>query len=138
MNRRRILLTIALIIGAFTLIVSTLKKEPMADGKTISQWLEILGDGHSDKRELAAAAILKIGTNAIPWMLHEIKQGNSPAKLWLQEQTERQSLIKFTFEDKDKHREHAEAAFEILGEAAASAIPALMKLMEKEHNLWEY
>lgn len=131
MNRRRILLAIALVVGTIVLLVATLPQEPTADGKTISQWLETLGDGHSVQRE-TAAAIEKIGTNALPWMLREIRRGNSPAKLWWQEQAERQSLLKFTFADEDKHREHAVAAFEILGDAAAPAIPALMRLLEKE------
>lgn len=132
MNRHRILLAIALMIGATALIVPRLRREPVADGKPISYWLENLGYYDADDPNEAAMALRKIGTNALPRMLAEIKRNKSKTKEWLENQLTRQSLVKFKFEDEGEHRGHAEVAFEILGSAAAPAIPDLMRVLAAE------
>jgi len=130
MNRRGILILVALMCGLVILKLATSRREPIADGKPISYWLENLGDFDSDEPNAAAMALQKIGTNALPWMLREIRREKSKTKQWLEDQLEKQSLIKFKFENQDEHRGHAEIAFEILGPTAAPAIPDLMQLLE--------
>lgn len=120
-------------IGTAALIVLAWQREPMADGKAITYWLENLGDYDSAEPNPAAIALQKVGTNALPWMLWEIKLGKSQTRLWFEWQISRQPLVKFQFEDEDTHRNHAVTAFEILGDVAAPAIPELIHLLEAEH-----
>lgn len=133
MNRRRIILTIILMIGMAVLIIPTWRREPVADGKSITYWLENLGDYDPDEPNAAAIALGKIGTNALPWMIREMKCEKSKMRRWIEWQIKRQPLVKFQFADEDEHRNHAATAFEILGNVAAPAIPELIHLLETEH-----
>jgi HEAT repeat protein len=133
MKRRRILLMITLLSSVVILMLGISRREPAADGRSVTHWLENLEDYDSDEPNAAAIALRKIGTNALPWMVQEMKREKSKTRRWIESQIKRQSLVKFRFADEDAHRNHAATAFEILGDVAAPAIPELIRLLEAEH-----
>lgn len=102
--------------------------EPLYEGKPISAWTdELLTLSHigkaTDKRRAAVRAIRSIGTNALPWLLAEMRQVPS-----LGEETNCASQP----DDRHLHQARARFGFWALGEAGAPAIPQLLQLLEKK------
>lgn len=137
----RYLLTVAVLSASLVSAVIFLQAnqapaEPSYEGKLLSEWIDELIA--RDKEYLGlidseqAKAIRKIGSNALPWLLHEIRAGYGPWKLdhKVNRLLEKQSFTGFRFSDAMTRKKRAICGFRSLGPLAASAIPDLLSLAE--------
>src|SRR5262249_56685440 len=78
MKRRRILLLLALAAvtaAGFTVCWPRGPKEPVYQGKLLSQWLQVPLENRSNQEvEQAVRAVKAIGTNALPSLLYEFSR----------------------------------------------------------------
>jgi len=133
------------LIGVLALAVSVasltfglvLRKEPHFQGRSLTQWLV---DRPKYKNPFivrpaplsveARRAVKAIGTNAIPILLEMIQARDSAFKTWLTSAFNRQRIIGFRLQPATEQRAMAFAGFEILGEEAKAAAPALASLIK--------
>ena len=114
-----------------------LRKEPQFQGRTLTQWLV---DRPKYENPFivrpaplsveAQQAVKAIGTNAIPILLEMIQARDSAFKTWLASALNRQRIIGFRLLPATEQRAMAFGGFEILGEEARAAAPALSSLIK--------
>jgi HEAT repeat protein len=137
MNRRRIIMisiTVLLLSGITFHYHST--RAPIHDGKTFTQWLEEYAATQQDRSDgiinkarsqKASQAIRSFGTNGIPTLLKLLAAKDSSGI-----QSFTALLTKWGMRSSDSPAKHkwmmAVEGFEVLGETAKSAAPALMRL----------
>lgn len=127
-NRLWILGLIAAAIIAAGLVASRRAKEsgePSYQGKTITVWLQEASRS-ADDRELTMRAVREMGTNALPFLLREIAQTESPTTSRASATVRGVSALQFTTAA-DRTRA-ALLGFEALGPVASPAIPALIEM----------
>jgi hypothetical protein len=86
--------------------------------------------GECDPDTRPAQAVRAIGTNAIPWLLHELRAEGGTLKWRFNQLLGRQTFVKFRFMDADTRLRRACMGFAALGPIAEPAIPTLLKLVE--------
>jgi len=129
-------LVVLIIIFISIVIIKLLPSgEPRYHDRTLTQWLD-----DRTKRQNpflthpaplsaeAQQAIKSIGTNAVPILLEMVQAKDSAFKTRLNSALNRQRFIKFSSRPAVEQRAMAFAGFEILGENANSAAPALASL----------
>lgn len=122
-----------LAIVLIALLVWVLPGEPRSNGKTLSQWLDVLAkEGDDNARAEAQAAVREIGTNALPWLLPMMRAEEFPVKSMLRDMVNRQSLVDLYWKTPPSPKSRAIAGFGALGELAAPAIPGLVRLFTDE------
>ena len=108
--------------------------EPVYEGKWLSEWLVEYqrgipapeNDGDSQLLARAEEAIRQIGTNALPWLLHELSA---------KEATHGDALpANFSSGEAIKRRCLATIAFPILGSSAKTATPKLVELLNDKQT----
>jgi hypothetical protein len=138
LNRRRllVLLTVWLVVGLAALVWHG-PSEPRYQGTSLSQWLRLYRpfDRGASAHSQEADAVRHIGTNALPFLVSWMEDvGSLPP--W------KERLLRYAWnrhlpgneillETLAKHEllaERAASGFEILGEAAAPAIPELVRV----------
>src|SRR6266536_4295309 len=144
MKRRRVMLIVAgvLVAVVVAILVWPGEREPVYQGKRLSEWLELyLNTGKS--RE-PSVAVRHIGTNAVPWLLEWLEHNDLPNwKLGFLGSAEKlpravrdssvfRKAIRFVI--KRPSNVAAINGFEILGTDARSAIPALTRMMNDSMN----
>ncbi len=135
-HRRK--LRVALVLGGVTLAAFVWSKaasylgEPRYAGRRLSEWVSELWD-ESNVTPSSAQAIQTIGTNAIPWLLEELRaNGSWPERFNV-------AIYKLKFIDYNRYRlstpherrVRAQVAFWILGTNAQPAVPELVRLVER-------
>jgi hypothetical protein len=99
--------------------------EPAFQNKMLSEWVSLYSQSHSD-RAWASSAVRAIGTNALPFLLSELKQTETPALGRAKRKVqERVTILLTTGADRARL---ALAGFEILGTNAIPVIPDLIEL----------
>jgi hypothetical protein len=138
----RIVLTGAVVVAAFVLVWPRGEREPVYQGKKLSEWtrgvwrLATDEPGFLERKQ----AVLQIGTNALPFLVKWIGEGSEPAvgkldgiisrlnpgaqRLW----------IRFRYRKLERASD-AVAAFAMLGADGRSAIPELRDLARSRTNL---
>jgi hypothetical protein len=123
-------------LGGLALWEAASHREPAFSGKRLSVWLDELArldfQKRADTNSVQVKAVRAIGTNAIPWLLADLRAKRNPWEWRLNQLLGKQHLINFRFSDIDKRRSRATFGFEALGEAAAPAIPALLGMVEDQ------
>ena len=108
--------------------------EPTHEGKRLSAWLDELSamtfPRECDPDTKPAQAVRAMGTNAIPWLLHELSAEGGALKWRLNRLLGHQKFIKYRFEDSNTRLRRACMGFAALGPMAEPAIPSLLKLVE--------
>jgi HEAT repeat protein len=108
--------------------------EPLYKGKSLSAWLTdrekslpgLHRKGDQQKVLLAEEAVREIGTNGLPWLLHELSA---------REKTRGDDLpTNFTSGEAINRRWRAMEAFSILGSSARSATPRLVELLDDKQT----
>ncbi|HEX7861968.1 MAG TPA: hypothetical protein VF773_16655 [Verrucomicrobiae bacterium] len=119
------------IVWKFTVI-----PEPAFQQKSLSQWLDELRTAalpqgyHSNMPPVRA--IHAIGTNSIPWLMHELHQADKDTlRSSINSLLDKQSLIKARFLDSHTRIVRATFCFQILGPIAEPAIPELLASVER-------
>ena len=140
MNRPRlkIILFCAVLAGSFfALLCST--REPMADGRTLSEWLR-LGTEYQVPARMDAAdsfawrseitnAVLKIGPQAIPVLLEKLKAEDAAWKFKFYNSWTEQFLPYRWLRAARYREDEAYFGFSCLGTQAVTAIPELTKML---------
>ena len=76
MNKRRKLglgIVVGLVTATAAAFVALRPREPVYEGKTLSDWLKILGHATGTTQIRAGTAILEMGTNALPALLEMLR-----------------------------------------------------------------
>src|SRR5688500_9973739 len=100
-QKRRLIIASGLILALFALIVVTNQgpAEPAHGGKKLSAWLDELSamtfPRECDPDTKPAQAVRAIGTNALPWLLHELRAEESTLKWRVDQLLKRQTFIRF-------------------------------------------
>ncbi len=135
-NRRRILIAPLLVpvlcaLGWLALLLDK-SGEPAYEGKKLSAWLRDIDYGQPQaKHEKAGEAIRRMGTNTLPFLLHDLDVARqSRLKEYLIQLARKQSLFKLNWSDADERSRQATWAFTALGPAGSPAIPELLRLEE--------
>lgn len=135
-QKRRLMIAggLALAVVAVIVVTSGGPTEPAHDGKRLSAWLDELSampfPGECDPNTRPAQAVRAIGTNAIPWLLHELRADGGTLKWRINQLLGHQTFIKFRFTDPHTRLRRACMGFAALGPIAEPAIPTLLKLVE--------
>ena len=103
-------------------------------GRKLSEWLDEIRTldymKRADPTTPQVQAVRAMGTNAIPWLLHQFRPSSSAWHWKANQQLNRQKIIKFRFPDINQRLQRAATGFRALGELGESAIPALMDRVE--------
>jgi HEAT repeat protein len=132
--RRRILigLAFALIGSGLAIVLIIGPAEPSHQGKPLSFWLEEIGDNKPEtNRDDARQAIRAIGTNAIPWLIADLRLDEPKWKRVLMQWMLKQPLVKVNYRTPDARSSQAAWAFQALGAIARPAIPELVKMLDR-------
>lgn len=112
---------------------------PMVDGKSLNFWLDEYSDtlitggggGALERHEKSEAAIRKLGTNAIPQLLHMLQERDGKVTTKLLELLGKQRLIRISYKPAWVRNYEAELGFRSLGADAKPAVPALLDIYER-------
>ena len=118
---------------AVSLVLFNWEREPSYEGRQLSGWLAF-AKGTPDQQLQAQAAITKIGTNGIPFLLKWIE--HRPSNWSWKDRVSRLRKGRFyrwipawaKGETEDDRADAAPAAFRVLGPTAVAAIPQLMTI----------
>ena len=125
-------LLFSVLVGVVILVV--MRSEPSYQGKKLTAWIDDLSKSNSwqqwDTNTAPAKAIRAIGTNAIPWLLRDIRHPVHPMEYRLNALLNKQHLVKYRFPDMNARLRRASLGFQALGTIAKPAIPDLEKLIE--------
>jgi hypothetical protein len=139
MRKRKLRLALAILllaaIGGLTWLVISKQSEPLYQGKHLSAWLDELyspnrfatGNDNSKLEE----AVRQIGTNGIPTLLRMLRAHDSKFKHKLIELAQEQHLVKINFVDARQRNIEAAIGFNILGQCASNAVPALIQIYQE-------
>jgi hypothetical protein len=118
------------------LFVASRDGQPRYAGKRLSTWLDELAPLHSDEaargdpRSAQSQAVRAIGTNALPWLLGEMRAEEMRLNGWINWALDKQPVFKFRLPDIDYRLRRATIGFQLLGEMAEPAIPDLLSLVD--------
>lgn len=114
---------------------ATPEPEPVYQGKPLSAWLEFYDPANPNKSNaqmgVAQAAIIQIGTNAIPALLQMLRTPDLPWKNRLFALAQKQHFIKIKYIEPFRTYEMAAMGLEVLGPRATDAVPELMKIFDQ-------
>jgi len=133
MRRNPLIGVVLIAIGiAAVLVWAPGPSEPLHQDKPLSFWLGEIGYNQQEmRREEARKAIRSIGTNAIPWLLADLRQDEPKWKRLLKEWITRQSFLNVKYRSADARSSEAAWAFKALGPSGRSAIPELVQLLDR-------
>ena len=125
MNKRRVLiLSIALTAVACAIVFSTMeRREPVYQGRRLSQWLDDFDGSGSPKEAVAKDAIRQMGTQALPALVGLLGRTDVPFKRTLASWLGRQSLVQIRFTWAEARRAQAARGIAVIGPAAVPAPP---------------
>ena len=119
-----------LLIGLwFVLLLLSFGREPTAQGRTLSQWLEALDNPTAVTNVQTITALRVMGGKAAVRLVPMLDASDSPLTLRLVELARNQSLVRIRFAPAPVRQRRAERAFEIMGDQAVAAAPALVSLL---------
>ena len=114
-----IFVAIVVVIALFTSSCGSRSRQPVYNGRTLSEWASDINPGNPEAtRDQAKQAIRQIGTNAIPFLLEELRAFS---------EINRANFNPFEWQDR---RNNIYNAFAALGPIAEPAIPSLTDLMD--------
>ncbi len=126
---RKPLIALAVVVAVLALVAYvTRPREPVYEGKRLSEWVEFVKSSDTKERGLGAAAIKAMGTNALPVFMEMLDAKDSKLELWLQRLTARQNVIPWEMETARDEVVNGLIGLEILGESARPALPKLKEL----------
>jgi hypothetical protein len=124
-KRRSILIaTLAVILGGliWEALQERRESEPVYKGKPLSQWL----DGSGNQRSISSTGVSEVmqgvGTNAIPWLLHEASAHDSWPKILMIKLLRRQSLLRVHFVSAADRELRARRGLTALGPSGGLAV----------------
>jgi hypothetical protein len=134
-SRRRILLLVLLgTTACWGVFLALRPREPRYHGTPYTDWLQIAAQPADkvspEQARLTQAALLAIGTNALPTLLRMLRYEKSPLRTWLELQL-RYRLGWSPGRPRLNYAEMATGGFRVLGSDARGAIPELVAMLNK-------
>ncbi len=126
-----VLLAVIATVAAFIVLRP---REPMYQGKRLSEWLVEWDTFNLDTNAPTAEAIRQMGTNTLPHLIRLLRVKDSALKRKLTELLEKQTLVQIDFKSAEYWRGQGMAGFHMLGNLASPAIPELSKLLNDQDN----
>ncbi|MEI6392580.1 MAG: HEAT repeat domain-containing protein [Verrucomicrobiota bacterium] len=103
--------------------------EPTSDGRTLTQWMAKLGSADGDENAHAFAAIERIGTNGVPFILPRLGARDSALQFQLLALVQRAPFLDLRFSTPSERRQKATVALILAGEEAMrKSMPDLIRL----------
>jgi hypothetical protein len=143
---RRILLVVVTC-GVLAVVVGLLwpgEREPVYQGKKLSEWLEAGASKYDDapEEQLARIAVKQMGTNALPYLMEAIAYEPSALKRKLIQAvksgqarpTRVGTFIIRKLTAGDRHAEFAEYGFRVLGATASPVVPELARRLNNTNG----
>ncbi len=108
-------------------------REPVYQGKTLTEWLEVYNTGGQTETNYAKTreAVEHVGTNAIPTLLRMLRKTDSRLKMKWYEFVYWQRVFKIKVIYASWRNQEAAMGFRILGGRARAAVPGLIKIYEE-------
>ena len=132
MKRWQVIVGCILAAVAIVVVTCTLSpREPVYQGKTLSQWLIEAGSGSWPRQSLVPAdeAIRQIGTNGFPMIATLLRSHDSALKCKLMALYYKQSFIRIKITTQYDRHLYAFAACEALGSEAKALVPEVAKAL---------
>ena len=141
-NKRRILLSITLLIAAVGFVswlILSQPGEPVYHGKPLSYWCDQYAENYAPVPNMAPVkqaeiAIRTIGTNGVPTLLRLLKAKDSKFKTKFIQFAQKQHVITVKWEPASLKNGQALVGFSILGPLGKSAVPALLEIYNEHRN----
>jgi hypothetical protein len=148
MRKRGILVAVGLLtavcLGVAIIAARPRNTGPVYQGRSLYTWLKIysqVGLPHPNQKEVGEAsnAVKQIGTNALPWLLEQIRKNGEGDLFWWQFDRAAAALPRptwrFLFRLRQATRiELASEGFKLLGTNAAPALPALRVIIDNTNT----
>jgi hypothetical protein len=106
--------------------------EPSYAGVSLGIWCERICDSREGQAE-AMKAVHNIGSNAVPWLLNEMRSSERTIRSRANELLARQSVVKWRFEKPSTSWSTAMCGFVALGGEGRKAIPELESMVTEEN-----
>ncbi len=131
MNKKRVLLPLALFLGILGLVVwlGRVQQGPVYEGKTVREWMGELEHWDGDTNNAAYVVFEKMGTNAVPVLVETIQTGVPEWKRTIEDLSRRQSLIHLPFGELSDQALGAARALYAMGTNAMPAFPELTNML---------
>ena len=127
-GRRHIIICIAAILFAVAWLAKQ-PREPMCDGRSLTQWMEALGSANEDAEAHAFAAIERIGTNGLPFILPRLATRDSAWQFQVLALVQRAPFLQIHFTAPNERRQQAKIALILSGgESMQASISDLGRL----------
>ena len=111
------------------LLLLSFTREPTAQGRTLSQWLETLDNPSAATNVQTITALRVMGAKAAVRLVPMLDAHDSPLTLRLVELARKQSLVQVRFMPAAVRQQRAVIAFELMRDEAVAAAPALVSLL---------
>jgi hypothetical protein len=133
MKRRRVLylVAVAAMLAAAFLVWPSGPKEPVYQGKPLTQWIDEAADvGIFEQTDYTHDAMRTFGTNAVPFLLNEFTRPTSRWRGRLCAWGNRQSFFKIHFRTDEARVRLAGRGLMLLETNAASALPVVARYLD--------
>ncbi|PYK97465.1 MAG: hypothetical protein DME19_16230 [Verrucomicrobia bacterium] len=132
MKRNRAIAVVALLAVLImgTAFLALRPREPVYQGKPLSEWIDRLGVGTDEQIQVAEEAVRRIGTNGLPALIRMIDSEDSWLKKKIMQLAQKQSLLSVPLVSGRIDQFRAVNAFHVLGAEAKPASSDLLKLVE--------
>jgi len=135
-----VFILLAVVLSAFVWqMLRPRENEPVYQGKTLSQWLDAWDQGGPSHPDAAIEAVRKMGTNALTYLIRDIRAKDGLVWRKLPDSAYKFHLIRsirrhVSGPDAVYRRERAAVILTILGPAAAPAIPDLSDCLDETNT----
>jgi len=106
-----------------------LGREPRDQGRTLSQWLEVLDNPSAVTNSQAVRAFRRMGARAAVRLVPLLEASDSPLKLQLVGLARKQPFVQISFTPAAAKQQRAARAFEMMEGQAIAAAPQLVSLL---------
>lgn len=123
----------AVALGALILTALWWFSEPRYQGRSLSSWLSDFDSvccAAVERPSEAVEAVRRIGPRAAPVLVSLLGTEDSRVRDWIDQQLDKQSILKWRPESARRSHNRALHGFEALGEQGASAVPAVGLLLQ--------
>jgi HEAT repeat protein len=132
-NKRHLVFTLALLVAVALALIfcASGPHELEYRGRRLREWVgELQYPSFTGEHREAAKALREIGTNAVPWLIGELRAKDSLLTVKLRTLLQRQTWLKIRLREAASRRRLAALACRQLGPAAKQAIPALTENLQ--------
>jgi HEAT repeat protein len=139
-KRIKLLLVVVLVAGVVVAAWCLLPREPVYQGKRLSQWILCLGNGgnyDAPERRLARQALDQAGDKAIPVLINLLQVEDS-LESHLMSHLQAQHVLKINYMSPWDRNCCALSGFRYLRERASNAVPVLIAMLEDTRSVkWQ-